>query len=115
MKPMERNQTDVQDRVISDIGAPGPADNSAPSQDTTIDWDAIDWARVNKRGRNLRQRIYRATAEGQWNQVRSLKKLMMRSYGNLLLSTRRVTMDNHGKNTAGIDGQTALTSKARAQ
>ncbi len=105
----------MQDRVTSDIGTPGSAFSEIPKQGTPIDWDAIDWAIVNNRVRNLRQRIYRATAAGQWNQVRSLKKLMMRSYANLLLSTRRVTMDNHGKKTAGIDGQTALTAKTRTQ
>ena len=105
----------MQDRVPADIGAPGPADDETPGQDAILDWNAIDWADVNQRVQNLRQRIYRATAEGRWNQVRSLKKLMMRSYANLLLSTRRVTMDNHGKKTAGVDGQTALSAKARAQ
>ena len=40
-------------------------------------------------------------------------KLMLRSYSNLLLSTRRVTQENRGKRTAGLDGQTALTSEKR--
>jgi RNA-directed DNA polymerase len=40
-------------------------------------------------------------------------KLMIRSYSNLLLSVRRVTQENRGKRTAGIDGQTALTSEQR--
>jgi RNA-directed DNA polymerase len=37
-------------------------------------------------------------------------KLKLRSYSNLLLSVRRVTQENQGKQTAGIDGQTALTN-----
>lgn len=40
-------------------------------------------------------------------------KLMLRSYANLLLSVRRVTQENQGKATAGVDGQTALTPEAR--
>ena len=36
-------------------------------------------------------------------------KLMLRSYSNLLLSVRRITQENQGKSTAGIDGQTVLT------
>lgn len=95
---MPRNITDVQDRVSPDIGAP----------DQLSDWNSIDWELVNQKVTNLRQRIYRATQEGRHNQVRSLKKLLMRSYANLLLSTRRVTQDNQGKRTAGVDGQTAL-------
>jgi len=40
-------------------------------------------------------------------------KLMLRSYSNLLLSVRRATQENKGKETAGIDGQTATTPKDR--
>src|SRR5258708_8530270 len=40
-------------------------------------------------------------------------KLMLRSRANLLLSVRRVTQDNQGKRTAGIDDQLILTPKAR--
>lgn len=65
--------------------------------------------------RNLRQRIYRATQEGQWNKVRSLMKLIIRSYSNLLLSVRRVTQENQGKATAGIDVQTATTPEQRVK
>jgi RNA-directed DNA polymerase len=77
------------------------------------DWADIDWKKVKQRVKNLRQRIYRATQEGQWNKVRSLTKLMLRSYSNLLLSVRRVTQENQGKRTAGLDGQRALTPKER--
>jgi RNA-directed DNA polymerase len=93
----------VQDSVSQDIGAEEP----------TQDWDRIDWATVEGNVKNLRQRIYRATQEGQWNRVRSLKKLMMRSHANALLSTRRVTQDNAGRKTAGIDGQKVTMPSAR--
>jgi RNA-directed DNA polymerase len=93
----------VQDRVSNGIGTKEPLK----------DWATINWKLVNKRVRNLRQRIYRATQNGQWNKVRSLMKLMLRSYSNLLLSVRRVTQVNQGKKTAGIDGQTATTPAAR--
>ena len=95
----------MKDRVPSDIGARTPIQN----------WTSIDWKRVKKRVRNLRQRIYRATQNGQWNRVRSLMKLMLRSYSNLLLSVRRTTQENQGKQTAGLDGQTALTPGQRVQ
>ena len=42
-------------------------------------------------------------------------KLMLRSYSNLLLSVRRVTQENQGKRTAGIDGQTATTPAQRVE
>lgn len=42
-------------------------------------------------------------------------KLMLRSYSNLLLSVRRVTQENQGKSTAGIDAQTATTPEQRVK
>ncbi len=95
----------MKDRVHKDIGTKGQL----------TDWTDIDWKLVNKRVRNLRQRIYRATQNGQLNKVRSLTKLIIRSYSNLLLSTRRATQENVGKRTAGIDGQTALNNDERVK
>jgi RNA-directed DNA polymerase len=42
-------------------------------------------------------------------------KLLMRSYSNLLLSVRRVTQDNVGKRTAGVDGQKVKTPQERVK
>ncbi len=93
----------MKDRIGNDIGAMGPKAN----------WDDINWKPVYRRVRNLRRRIYRATQQQQWNKVRSLMKLMLRSYCNLLTAVRRVTQENQGKRTAGVDGQLALTPKGR--
>ena len=93
----------MKDRVQQDIGA----------KELLTDWNAIDWKLVKKRVKNLRQRIYRATQNGQWNKVRSLMKLMLRSYSNLLLSVRRVTQENQGRKATGIDGRRALTPDER--
>jgi RNA-directed DNA polymerase len=95
----------VKDRVSNDIGTKEPLKG----------WASINWKLIKKRVRNLRRRIYRAAQNGQWNKVRSLMKLMLRSYSNLLLSVRRVTQENKGKQTAGIDGQTALTPEERVK
>ncbi len=38
---------------------------------------------------------------------------MLRSYFNLLVSVRKVSQKNRGKKTAGVDGEVALTPKAR--
>lgn len=93
----------MKDRFRKEIGAKAPLSN----------WANIDWQPIKQRVRNLRRRIYRATQNQQWNRVRSLMKLMLRSYANLLLSVRRVTQENQGKQTAGVDGQTALTPALR--
>lgn len=40
-------------------------------------------------------------------------KLMLRSYSNLLLAVRRVTQENQGKGTPGVDKHLVLTPKGR--
>jgi RNA-directed DNA polymerase len=79
------------------------------------DWDAIDWRAHEGNVRRLRRRIFKATREQDWAQVRSLQKMMLRSWSNTLLSVRQVAQRNAGRRTAGVDGQVALSSKERAE
>lgn len=77
------------------------------------DWNRVNWKKVNKLVRNLRQRIFRARKLGDFRKLRNLQKLMLRSYANLLLSVRRITQTNLGKATAGIDKEVINTPEAR--
>jgi RNA-directed DNA polymerase len=95
----------MKDRARNGIGVNGHLE----------DWSTINWKAVKKRVRNLRQRIYRATQNGQWNMVRAIMKLMLRSFSNLLLSVRRVTQENRGRNTAGVDKYLAQTPEHRVK
>jgi len=79
------------------------------------DWDAINWQVHEGNVRRLRQRIFKAAREQDWAKARSLQKMMLRSWSNTLVSVRQVTQRNAGRRTAGIDGQVALSSKARAE
>ncbi len=79
------------------------------------DWDAIHWRKANRTVRNLRQRIFRATQEGNLKKVRSLQKLMLKSYSNRLVSVRRVAQINAGKNTPGVDKLVLKTPAARGK
>src|SRR5258706_12634899 len=76
-------------------------------------WNNIDWHQEERRVRNLRQRIFRATQAGDWKRVRSLQKLMLRSRANRLVSVRRVAQLNQGKNTPGGDKVLLKTPAAR--
>ena len=79
------------------------------------DWDTVDWRRAHRIVRNLRSRIFRATREDEIKTVRSLQKLMLRSFSNILVSVRRVTQTNAGKNTPGVDRIVVKTPRARGQ
>jgi RNA-directed DNA polymerase len=79
------------------------------------DWNSVNWRKASRIVRNLRQRIFRASTEGNLKKVRSLQKLMLRSYSNILMSVRRVTQVNKGKNTPGVDKMLVKTPTARGR
>jgi RNA-directed DNA polymerase len=78
-------------------------------------WDCVDWRFHEEQVRRLRGRIFKAVQAGDWPLARNLQKLALRSWSNTLVSVRQVTQRNTGRRTAGIDGQVALTSQARAE
>src|SRR6266516_1628410 len=80
-----------------------------------LDWDAVEWRRVEDDVRRLRQRIFTATQAGDLKKVRNLQKLMLRSRANALLSVRRVTEQNAGRKTAGVDGRVVLEAGEKAE
>jgi RNA-directed DNA polymerase len=79
----------------------------------TVTWNNVNWRKVHAQVRNLRQRIFRATREGNLKKVRNLQKLMLRSRSNILASTRRVTQINIGRHTPGVDKLVVKTPSDR--
>lgn len=84
-------------------------------EDGLLDWDQIDWSKVEQDVRRLRQRIFTASREGDLRTVRRLQKLMLRSRSNALLGVRRVTQVNAGRKTAGVDGRLVLMAVHKAE
>ena len=64
-------------------------------------WNATDWRQEERRVRNLRQRIFRATQAGDWKRVRSLQKLMLRSRANRLVSVSVLRKSTKAKTHRG--------------
>ncbi len=60
-------------------------------------------------------RIYAASRCGDVKRVRQLQKTLMRSWSNRILAVRRVTQDNQGRQTAGVDGVKSLSPAARLE
>ena len=71
------------------------------------------WPVHEENVRRLRQRIFKATKEQDLATVRNLQRMMLRSWSNTLVSVRQVTQRNAGRGTPGVDGQVALTARAR--
>jgi len=80
---------------------------------TAWDFHKIIWKKVRKNVFNLQKRIYKATKSGKYKKARSLIWLLQHSRSGALLAVRRVTTDNTGKRTAGVDLRKAKTPKAK--
>ncbi len=79
------------------------------SQLKTVGWDNINWQQVDRYVYKLQKRIYAASRRGEIKKVRKLQKTLMNSWSCKVLAVRRVTQDNRGKKTAGVDGIKSLS------
>ena len=77
------------------------------------EWQDIVWRKVEKIVFNLQKRIYKATKAGRLKEAKALQKLLLRSSCSIVLNVRKVTQDNSGKKTAGVDGTKSLDPKQR--
>ena len=78
-----------------------------------VAWQGIAWKKVQRHVFRLQKRIYRAAQREDVRTVHKLQKLLVKSWYARLLAVRRITQDNRGKHTAGIDGAKTLTPPQR--
>jgi RNA-directed DNA polymerase len=76
-------------------------------------WQDLPWKSVQRHVFRLQKRMYRATQRGNVRTVRKLQNLQCKSWYARLLAVRRVTQDNRGEHTAGIDGVKTLPPPQR--
>ena len=79
----------------------------------TVEWNQLNWRKIQKAVFKLQKRIYQASISGDVRKVRKLQKTLLNSYYAKLIAVRRVSQDNSGKKTAGVDGVKSLTPKQR--
>jgi RNA-directed DNA polymerase len=78
-----------------------------------VEWKNVDWRKAEFAVFKLQKRIYRASQRGDGKTVRRLQKTLAKSWHAKLIAVRRVTQDNKGRTTAGVDGIKSLTPSAR--
>ena len=88
-------------------------ETKAPMETSSEDWAVLPWHKLEQQVYRLQKRIFRASERGNVRAVHRLQQLLMRSRSAQLLAVRRVTQDNQGKKTAGIDGVKSLAPAAR--
>src|SRR5215470_12597816 len=76
-------------------------------------WRELPWRKLEQHVYRIQKRIYRASQRGNQRQVEKLQKLLLKSEAARLLAVRRVTQDNQGKKTAGVDGVKSVPPKER--
>lgn len=98
---------------MEDRGLSSSKETLAPSETTSVDWALLPWHKLEKSTYRLQKRIYRASERGNVHIVHRLQQKLMSSQAARLLAVRRVTQDNQGKKTAGIDGVKSLSPDER--
>jgi RNA-directed DNA polymerase len=76
-------------------------------------WDSLPWFTLEREAFRLQTRIYRASMRGDVPSVRKLQKLLLSGEAAGLIAVRRVTQDNMGKKTAGVDGIKLVPPESR--
>jgi retron-type reverse transcriptase len=79
----------------------------------SLDWNQIDWGKVEKTVLRLQHRIFMAKVRGDVKAMESLQRLLVSSRAAKLLSVRKVGQENSGRKTPGIDGVVSNSNKDR--
>src|SRR5260370_16327986 len=90
-----------------------PQDDQKLIDPTSEAWRALPWRKLEQHTYRIQKRIYRARQHGKQRTVQKLEKLLMKSEATRLIAVRRVTQENQGKKTAGIDGVKSVSPKDR--
>ena len=78
-------------------------------------WKDLPWKEIEKEVWQQQLQIYKATRDGNIQLTRKLQRRLVNSYKAKLLAVKRVTQDNRGRKTSGIDKKVADTSNTRFQ
>src|SRR5438552_3618419 len=82
------------------------------ASNTTVDWNSIDWRKVQRTVRRLQARIVKAVREGKWHKVKALVYLLTHSFSGRALAILRV-VNNQGAKTPGVDNVCWPTAENR--
>ncbi len=78
-------------------------------------WQDLLWKDIQRSVFKLQKRIYQAALRDDKKTVHKLQRLLIQAWSARCLAVRRVTQDNRGKNTAGVDGVKRLTPSQRLE
>src|SRR5215470_14148201 len=85
----------------------------APEFPPSEEWAELPWRKLEQHQYRLQKRIFKASERDDLKTVHKLQKLLMKSRSARLLAVRRVTQENQGKKTAGVDGVKSVQPTGR--
>jgi RNA-directed DNA polymerase len=97
------------------MNSPKSEENVKTMGNHKVNWKDINWKKFQRHVFRLQKRIFKASQRGDVGEMRRLQKLLMKSFAAKCLAVRRVTQDNQGKSTAGVDGVKSLTQNERLE
>jgi RNA-directed DNA polymerase len=78
-----------------------------------LKWNSINWREIRIRVWRVQTKIYSCSSRNESNEVIKLQKMLINLIEAKLLAVRKVTQDNRGKATPGVDGVKALAPTSR--
>jgi len=78
-----------------------------------ITWQTVKWRRAQKTVTKLQRKIFQAAKEENLLKLHKYQEKLLESDSAKLLAVRKVTQDNRGKKTAGVDGIILLKPEDR--
>jgi RNA-directed DNA polymerase len=78
-------------------------------------WKSVNWKKCQRHVDRLQRSIASAMERGDKKMVRKLQRILYQSESYNLICTRKVTQDNQGKRTAGVDGVKELSPTQRME
>lgn len=82
--------------------------------DSELEWNSINWKQIEITVARLQARIVKAQREGKYSKVKSLSRILTRSFAAKALAVKKVS-SNIGSKTPGIDGIIWNTAESKAQ
>jgi RNA-directed DNA polymerase len=76
-------------------------------------WDTVNWVEIDNAVSKLQRKIFKASKDSNIKKVRFYQRQMINAYSAKLKAVRRVTQDNKGKSSAGIDRVKNVPPKER--
>ena len=100
---------------IADTSTASKDERSADAPSLSKQWNSIDWKEAEKNVRHIQGRISKAYSEGRTSLAKRLSYLLVNSFHAKALAVKRVSVQNKGKHTPGVDGELWQSAKSRME